>query len=473
MRMAQATPLHQRPLSPSSVWEYENSTDAASSNQTASHLFKQRLPAPSLTPRIPPPEDPVQDSNRSPNLAWKKWGIFPSRTRKSESETTSEGLASDSTYKVALPASPLGVCLREIGPSVENLSPEMISERSISTRGLAGGAIASSPWKDLSIDQDNPWREEVSNSNGGVYTAASSEMSIEKRTNTYTALRESSEVKPMRRIAPYKPRKQMKSGAPSVAESGNPPESKAMQNKFSFMSRRRSTPPHQNHNLAATTSPIVSRTQTHQSDKGSHHPYGGYCKGAYKLQVGLEKESVNLRNQSVSMTGQSNYWACASSKCAFEGPACKKGKSWFFDETVRKSDAVQYRWSFLAKCHVASSRVYDGQYDYQCVFCGVQPSSRSVYRGQKAFIEHISQQHRGQQPDPSIWDKIRCIYGRVALEEESFDVNLSPKEDHPPAHRQVLGTPNLSPGNNDHDATPDGMHEWPTIEHLSSTSQRE
>ena len=425
---AQAAPLQQRPVpgwkcttDSGTVWEYENSTDAVLPNQDASHFLKQ----------------PVQDSNRTPNLALKKRDTFPSRTsRKSESETFPKGLASNSTYKVALPASPPGVHLRESDPSEEILSPEMISQRPFTTRGLAGGAIAPSAWNDLSIDQDNPWREEVSIS-GGVYKAASSETSIEKRTDTSPAprdLTESREPKPMRRIAPYKPRKPMRSGAPPLAESGNPPKSKATQNKFSFLFRKRSTPPPQNHNQTAPSSSSASRIQPNQSDTlGFHHPYGGYCKGAYKLQVGLEKESVNLRNQSVSMTGQSNYWGCASSKCAFEGPACKKGKKWFFDETVRKTDGVQYRWSFLAKCHVASSRVYDGQYDYQCVFCGVQPSSRSVHRGHNAFMEHVSQQHRGQQPDPSIWDKIHCIYGRVALEEEVFDVNLSPKEEeHPP-----------------------------------------
>ena len=425
MRLAaQAAPLQQRPVpgwkcttDSGAVLEYEKSTDAVSPNQYASHLLKQRLPAPSLTPRENPlPEEPVQDSNRSPNRALKNWGILPSRTRKSGSETFSEGLARDSTYKVALPASPLGVHSIENGPSGETLSPEMISERPFSTRGPAGGAIAPSAWKDLSIDQDNPWLDQVSISNAGVHKAASSETIIEKSTDTCPPPRDltgSRDPKPMRRLAPPIRRKKMRSGF----------------KKFSFMSRRRSTPPLQNHNLTATSSSSASRIQTTQSDTpGSHHPYGGYCKGAYKLQDGLEKKSVNLRNQSVSMTGQSNYWACASSKCAFEGPACKNGKKWIFDETVRKTDGVQYRWTFLAKCHVASATVYDGQYDYQCVFCGVQPSSPSVHRGQNAFIEHISQQHRGQQPDPSIW-QIHCIYGRVALEEESFDVNLSPKEE--------------------------------------------
>ena len=416
----QAAPLQQRPVSgwkrttdSGAVWEYESPTDAGSSNQDASHLLKQ----------------PVQDSSRSLNLALKRLGIFHSRTH-----NFGEGLASDSTYEVALPASPPGIQSRVCGPSVESLSPEM------TTRDPAGGAIAPSAWNDLSIDQENPWREEVSISNGGVYKAALPETSTDKRIDTCPApkeLTESRKPKPMRRIAPPKPRKPLRSGAPPPAESGNPTESRSTQKTSSFMSRRCGSLVVVLGRWCGSSSSSASRTQTNQSDTLGSHPYGGFCKGAYKLQVGFEKESVNRRNQSVSMTGQSNYWACASSKCAFEGPACKKGKKWFFDETVRKTDGVQYRWSFLAKCHVASSRVYDGQYDYQCVFCGVQPSSRSVHRGQNAFIEHISKQHRGQQPDPSILDKVHgrvaCIYGRVALEEESFDVNLSPKEDeHPP-----------------------------------------
>ena len=137
------------------------------------------------------------------------------------------------------------------------------------------------------------------------------------------------------------------------------------------------------------------------------------------------------------MTGESNYWACASSKCAFEGPACKDGKKWVFDDTVRVSNAVRYRWTFLAKCHVALSKVKNGQYDYLCVFCGVQPFSNSIYRGEKAFVDHVLQ-HATQQPDPSTLGKVCCIYGRVALEEEDFDVNLTPNEDSPLAHRQVL-----------------------------------
>ena len=130
---------------------------------------------------------------------------------------------------------------------------------------------------------------------------------------------------------------------------------------------------------------------------------------------------------------------------------------------------MQYRWTFLAKCHIALSKVKNGQYDYQCVFCGVQPSSSNVYRGEKTFIEHVSQQHRGQQPDSVISEKISCIYGRVALEEESFDVNLTPREDSPLVHQQLfVDSPDIITGSLDHNATPDdGGFEWPAIDHLS------
>lgn len=94
-----------------------------------------------------------------------------------------------------------------------------------------------------------------------------------------------------------------------------------------------------------------------------------------------------------------------------------------------------------------------------------------MYRGAEAFIQHVSQQHRGQQPDPSTLSKICCIYGKVALEEESFDVNLTPREGPPLVPGQVIvDTPTFS----DHGATPDeGVFVWSTSESLSIPNQRE
>ena len=464
MRMAQAAPLHQ---------SSRFITSALPSQQVASQVLST---SPTLPGRTLPPEEPVPKNNpgRLPNSTQRKWGIFSTRRHQNESGKAPESLKPGNTHESALNDSLLGVRLGGSEPSTGDSSSQV---ESISSGHLADGAIALSPWRttsELSIDEPNPWREERSISNGGVEKAASPAMSpasrrtacVQRRQSTEATLiekllRPSQEPKPMGRIAPYKPRKQLVPESLPVAESGRPSQPEGTQKKFPFMQ---------------TLSPIISQTQTNQSAvTNSRYPYGGYCEGAFKLQVGLDKDSVNLRNQSTAMTGQSNYWACASSKCAFEGPACKKGKIWTFDDTVRVHNAVQYRWTFLAKCHVALSRVKNGQHDYQCVFCGVQPSANNVYRGEKAFVEHVSQQHRGQQPDPSILDKICCIHGRVAREEEIFDVNLTPKEGSPLVHRQVfVHAPDpITESLDDNAGSNDGVFEWPAIEELSSTSQRE
>lgn len=474
MRMAQTAPLHIMPLpareptaDPGPTWEHEQSTEVLA-KRTPVPLSHQRLP---LEDPIPKP-----DPDSSPDSTRKKWGLFSSRARKRESELAPESLTYTNIHELALNDAPLGIRLGGNVSPTESSSARTVSVPSISSEDLADTALASSLWKisaEMTIDEENPWREETSISTGGIKNAASTETIPAIRTNADMPRKQSREVamvgdpprlsqepKPMRRIAPYKPRKTLMPEALSVAEKKMTPESKGTQKMFPFMARR-----------VRRTSLGVPQNATPTQAHSSSNPYGGYCKGAYKLQVGLDKESVNLRNQSTSMTGQSNYWACANSNCAYEGPACRSGNNWVFDDTVRVFNAMQFRWSFLFKCHVALPKVKNRQYDYQCVFCGVQASSNNVYRGEELFIEHVSQQHRGQQPDPSILDKICCIYGRVALEEESFDVNLTPREDPPLVPGQVfVHTPNF----NDHGATPDeGMFEWPTSETLSSTSQRD
>ena len=486
-------PVREHTAELGSIWEVEDPSSAVASHPAASPMLTKSPPLSILSDRIQSHEESKKDPGRSHDSKRRNWPIFPSRRRKIESETTSE--VSGNVQGSALNDSPLGIASGGNVSSTGNISSGVTSECSVSPRGPADDVInLPSPWKlssDLLIDEVNIWREEPSTSNGGGKNVASPKMSPATTTTAYVPRRQlievnsvedpprpSKEAKPMRRIAPYKPRKQWISEAVPVAQSATPPKSKGTQKKFPFMSRSQTTldvpqnalsPP--THNLTSTTSSsIISRTHSSQSvPLGSRNPYSGFCMGAYKLQVGLDKESVKLRNQSVSMTGQSNYWACASSKCAFEGPACKNGKNWVFDDTVRVSNDVQYRWTLLAKCHITLDKVKHG-YAYQCVFCGVQPSSNNVYWGEKAFIEHISQ-HRGQQPDPSFSDKIRCIHDRMALEEESFDVNLPPRGDSPLAHRPVsVDTPDLTSGLNNRNATPDnGIYEWPAIETSSST----
>ncbi|KAL8701757.1 MAG: hypothetical protein Q9224_000350 [Gallowayella concinna] len=169
--------------------------------------------------------------------------------------------------------------------------------------------------------------------------------------------------------------------------------------------------------------------------------HGGFCKGAYKLQVHV-KDAMKLRNQSTVKTGECYYWACCSSKCAFEGTARLEGKHWAFDDTVRETYGIRYRWSFLAKAHVALSKVNNGRYDYGCVFCIYDGFECPVFHGINEFLEHVGT-HRGKSIAETMLQRIRCVNDRVATLDEVFDINLPPVQD-PPKPASVADTSQLS-----------------------------
>ena len=176
-----------------------------------------------------------------------------------------------------------------------------------------------------------------------------------------------------------------------------------------------------------TERPIIFQRQSSNTSKvESKDDFHGFCKGAFKLQVG-RKDGLKLKNQSESFGGEAYYWVCGSSKCAFQHRACKGGKEWGFDDTIHSSYGVRYRWTFLAKSHVALSKVKDGIHDYCCVFCVLQGHDSPVFRGIKALMKHVSQ-HRNQQFDEAFLRKHRCINMREAMDEEDFDINLVPDD---------------------------------------------
>lgn len=164
----------------------------------------------------------------------------------------------------------------------------------------------------------------------------------------------------------------------------------------------------------------------HERMLSPYELHGGFCKGAYKLQV-HDKEAMKIRNQSVAKTGEGYYWACCSSRCAFEGPARRDGKDWAYDDTVREAHGVRYRRSFLAKAHVALPKVKNGIYDYGCVFCIYDGLECPAYHGIKDFLEHVAS-HRGKSIAETMLQRIKCVNDRLANLDEGFDVNLLPIE---------------------------------------------
>ncbi|EXJ80846.1 hypothetical protein A1O3_07132 [Capronia epimyces CBS 606.96] len=121
----------------------------------------------------------------------------------------------------------------------------------------------------------------------------------------------------------------------------------------------------------------------------------GFCKGAFRLQAGLERKAFSLVNRPAGLASMITSWKCE--KCNFEGPVYesvgvaegkKKGKSQrSFDPKVRTSEGggVRYRWAFLARCHVALKAMVPtntalgregGFGSYGCIFCCAEGRSR-------------------------------------------------------------------------------------------------
>jgi hypothetical protein len=124
--------------------------------------------------------------------------------------------------------------------------------------------------------------------------------------------------------------------------------------------------------------------------------YGGFCPGAYQLQVGLIDSAIKIHNASTSMTGQGQYYACRGKRCVFEGPALIYEKTWSYDRNLRTRNQLEYRWLFLAKSHIPQERVKNKLYDFRCLICVLLGDESSTFHGSNQLLEHVGG-HAGTQ----------------------------------------------------------------------------
>ncbi|KAH8705591.1 hypothetical protein BGW36DRAFT_353992 [Talaromyces proteolyticus] len=159
--------------------------------------------------------------------------------------------------------------------------------------------------------------------------------------------------------------------------------------------------------------------------------FGGFCKGAWKLQIGLKK-SFQIHKRPVGFYSDILYWRC--SKCTYEGPARGgPAKSTLtFDDSVQvdKATGVRYKWRFLAKSHVQMKKVpkvTDGSAGlFGCIFCSAMHNTPAlVFDNLPGFMEHLSRQHRQMPPGcEALLQRTGCVVGRQASEEEDWEVNI-------------------------------------------------
>lgn len=179
----------------------------------------------------------------------------------------------------------------------------------------------------------------------------------------------------------------------------------------------------------------------------------GFCKGAVRQQLGGRKKAFALEHRKPK---RGHEWFFQCTKCNFAGPATvsaalpsggrgavKLDKT--FDTRVRTTPGgIKYRWAFLAKSHVLNkpshSDLNNSNDIYGCYFCCAEGAAKGwltpdlspdgqtpTFSGLHAFMAHL-ETHRAPHRVPGliVANELNCIVGRVASENEDFDLNLPP-----------------------------------------------
>ncbi|ERF69596.1 hypothetical protein EPUS_01926 [Endocarpon pusillum Z07020] len=175
-----------------------------------------------------------------------------------------------------------------------------------------------------------------------------------------------------------------------------------------------------------------SHTERHLSQPQSltlpseSNAYHGFCKSAYKLQIGLpHKKAFSIETRPAGIYSNSQVWRCA--KCSFEGPVFvssgipnvvggvgkkavgKPEKA--FDPRLRVSESggVRYRWVFLAKCHVMTkntageaARMGDGSFGtFGCLFCCAEGVGRGWIQPEEESNTNTNNNNNKNSPNNS------------------------------------------------------------------------
>ena len=154
--------------------------------------------------------------------------------------------------------------------------------------------------------------------------------------------------------------------------------------------------------------------------------YLGFCKGAVGVQNGDRKAMRKRKEFNEASSGHTvHFLACSNSKCAFSGHM-NLDLIWTKVWNMKESRGIKFRWGFLAKSHVAQSKVKDHQFMYQCLFCVFLGHEAPVIHGTELYLDHCCQEHRGRVLGNVVLYKSGCVNDRVCDDSEEFDINLFP-----------------------------------------------
>ena len=157
--------------------------------------------------------------------------------------------------------------------------------------------------------------------------------------------------------------------------------------------------------------------------------YAGFCKGAWRQQIGDRKKALEQRARPVGINNAARFLQCKT--CRFEGrfvPTNQKQHG--FDMRVFKLvEGIQFRWEFLFKSHVHTKDLMPDPTKgiFGCMFCCAEGRGTPTFHGVSIFMEHLIE-HRSRLPTGEVLYRMNCLVGRQAGTNEDFDINIASRE---------------------------------------------
>ncbi|OSS54426.1 hypothetical protein B5807_00549 [Epicoccum nigrum] len=157
--------------------------------------------------------------------------------------------------------------------------------------------------------------------------------------------------------------------------------------------------------------------------------YWGFCKGAWDVREETKK-GLALRTMPSGMYNTKEVWECRS--CNFRGntytvtlPGKKAKKETIVDPNIHTSKSgIRYKWIFLAKSHVKKKTPDSAgeECNYGCVICSVELKVTSIFGNVDTLMYHLLE-HVSDMTQKTML-QTRCIVGRTAGADESWDINV-------------------------------------------------
>ena len=153
--------------------------------------------------------------------------------------------------------------------------------------------------------------------------------------------------------------------------------------------------------------------------------YAGFCKGAWRQQIGDRKRAMEERVRPGGMYNAAKYYQCK--QCKFEGrlvPIDKK-KSGFDLRVFKLVQGIQFRWEFMFKSHIQVKEACSDptKATFGCVFCCAEGRGTPMFGGIQTFMNHLVE-HREHLPTGEVLYRMNCLVGKQATIDEDFDINI-------------------------------------------------